>query len=371
MSNSDPKPIRLGLVIGQLTVGGAEGQLGQLVRNLPDECQPTVYSLSSRAAPLRSQLEESGVTVREVAGTGLRRAAALAHALKEDDVDIVHSWLFIANAYAAAAKLLGAPGVLVTSARNCKIQGAFSRAANTVAFRMSRRIVVNSADVKTYVQQVYRAPAARIVVVPNGVDTNRYRPAKFEPVAPHVVTVGRLVRQKNHDLFLRAAAAVRAAVPAVRFTIVGDGPLRSSLEAQCADLGLRDAVVFAGERSDVEALLRSATSFWLTSRWEGMPNVVLEAMASGVPVVATDVSGVRELISPGVQGHVVPSEELEPLVASALSVLAGDDTRAAMRGAARDRAMEFSTDVMVARLVSLYREVRPGAGRVGVAGEVC
>lgn len=356
---------RIGLVIGQLTVGGAEGQLLQVVRRLGPRFEPVVYSLSARPTALRSTLAEQGVAVREVTGKGLVRAARLAAALRADRVAIAHSWLFIANAYVAAAKLAGAPWQLVTSARNCKVQGRFSRIANAVAFRASARIVVNSADVESYIVREYRAPAGRICVIANGVDTERFRPAAAgaDPAPLHVVTVGRLVRQKNHALFLEAARQLLDCGIAARFTIVGDGPLRAELEARAAALGLAAQVTFAGERDDVDAILRTASLFWLTSSWEGMPNVVLEALASGVPVVVTAVSGTRELVESGRQGYIVGLDDAGAIAARSAGILGDPQVRTAMAGAARERALGFSTDAMVAKLEALYDDILGGAGR--------
>lgn len=351
--------VRVGLVIGQLTVGGAEGQLLQVVRNLGHRYDPIVYSLSARPTTMRSALAEQGIPVREIVGNGLTRARRLAAALRDDEIDIAHSWLFIANAFVAAAKLAGGRWHLVTSARNCKVQGWASRVANTVAFRMSERIVVNSVDVERYIRREYRAPSARIRVIANGVDTERFRPADVKTTTdvPHIVTVGRVVRQKNHALFLDAAERLLRSGHDTRFTIVGDGPLRTELQARAASAGIADKVTFAGERQDVNEILRGATLFWLTSLWEGMPNAVLEAMASGVPVIVTEVSGTRELVEPGKQGYIVGCEDAAAFARYSAELLADVPRREAMAAAARERAALFSTDAMVAKLESLYEEI--------------
>jgi len=350
---------RLGLVIGQLTVGGAEVQLLQLVRRLDRRFEPIVYSLSARPTAVRSALADEGITVHEIVGSGLGRARRLAAALRRDGVAIAHSWLFIANAYVAAAKALGGSWQMVTSARNCKVQSLASRLANAAAFRMSARVVVNSVDVEAYIKRQYWAPAERIRVVPNGVDTDHFHPATqpAPSASAHVVTVGRLVKQKNHGLFLRAAAALAGQGADARFTIVGDGPLRGDLERTARELGLGARVTFAGERHDVDAILRSASLFWLTSSWEGMPNAVLEALASGLPVMVTEVSGVRELIEPGKQGFIVGLDDAAALATHSAALLADPSARAAMGIAARARAQLFSTQAMVAKLENLYEEL--------------
>jgi len=352
--------VRLGLVIGQLTVGGAEGQLLELVRGLDPRFEAIVYTLSRQATEVRAALTAEGFIVREVLGRGLSRVRQLRAAMLADKIDIAHSWLFIANAYVAAATLPRAPWQLITSARNCKVQGRASQLANAVAFRLSRRIVVNSSDVESYIAATYGAPRERARIVANGVDTVRFHPlAEIDmETAPHIVTVGRCVKQKDHELFVRAAARLLAQVPEARFTIVGDGPLRAKTEALAAKLGIGARVTFTGERHDVDAILRGATLFWLTSRWEGMPNAVLEALASGVPVVTTAVSGTRELIDSGEQGFIVAVGDETAFVENSLAVLRNPTRRAAMCAAARQRALQFSPERMAASLMAVYDELR-------------
>ncbi len=359
MGSSSGDRTRLGLIIGQLTVGGAEGQLAQLVRQLDRRFEPIVYALSAQPAHVRSTLVERGVEVREITGSPPARAARLASAMRRDRMDVAHSWLFIANAYAAAATAAGRAWPLITSARNCKVQGRFSRLANTFAFRVSRRIVVNSSDVEKYIIATYHAPAERICVVQNGIDTERFHPHAPDDASDHehVVTVGRLVRQKNHRLFLEAAAKLAARRPAVHFTIVGDGAMRDELRRLAEELGIAERVQFAGERTDVEVILRQASVFWLTSLWEGMPNVVLEAMASGVPAVVTDVGGTRELVRDGIEGYIVPSGAIDPFVDHTARILEDRALRLMMSRAARERVAAFSTARMARALEALYDDV--------------
>lgn len=353
------QPVRVGLVVGQLSTGGAEGQLLQASRGLDRRrFVPTVYCLSRQVHPIGPLLQREGVTLRVAPRPGLARVRWLAGQMAADRIDLVHAWLYIANALAWSATRLMKRRTLVTSARNCKVQSRVSQVANCLAFRGSRAIVVNSHDVANYIVRHYRAPRDRIRVVYNGIDIDRFHPVGVAGEAPGpIVTVGRLVGQKNHDLFLRAAAALAQQATAVRFTLVGDGPLRATLEATAHSLGIGERVEFLGERGDIENVLRGASQFWLTSRWEGMPNVVLEAMASGVPVLATDVGGVRELIRDGVDGFVLPADDAVGFARQA-HLLLGDHVRlAAFKAAARARAELFATPRMVEALACLYEEV--------------
>jgi glycosyltransferase involved in cell wall biosynthesis len=359
-ARSEQRVSRVALVIGQLTIGGAEGQLLQVVRGLNARFEPLVISLSEGDGGVRTALAETGVPVHVIGGRGLSRTRKLVETLKAQRVDLVHAWLFIANGYVLGARLLGAPQPIITSARNCKIQGRMSQLANALAFRISESIVVNSSEVEAYIRRHYWAPAGRIRMVHNGVDTERFRPASEDDVAADggavIVTIGRLVHQKNHELFLQAAARLLRVLPQTRFVIVGDGPLRHALRARAEALGVAGAVTFSGESSEVDSILRRATLLWLTSRWEGMPNVVLEALASGVPVVATDVGGTRELIRCGEDGFIVPSGGVEEFVQRTLLLLRDPRQLARFRGAARRRALEFSTERMIASLSKVYEE---------------
>jgi glycosyltransferase involved in cell wall biosynthesis len=344
------------MVIGQLSTGGAEGQLQALCAGLDAaSARPVVYCLSPRTEPYGPALERAGITVRVLGGGRLGRVRALRAALAADRIDVVHAWLFIANAFAWAATRCGGPP-LVTTARNCKRSGALLDLLNRRAFAASDAILVNSRQVADYIGTVYGAPAQRITVVYNAIDLDRFQPPAAPRPAhpPRVVMVGRLVQQKNPQLFVAAAAALRQRLPAVRFRLVGDGPLRPAVERAAAAAGLGDALELAGERRDVPALLQDADLFWLTSDWEGLPNAVLEAMAAGLPVVATDVGGTAELLDAGVEGYVVDAGDREALVARSLEILGDPQRLAQMRHAARARAAQFSRAAMVEATCAVY-----------------
>jgi glycosyltransferase involved in cell wall biosynthesis len=350
--------MRLGLVIGQLTAGGAEGQLLLLCRGLDRAlATPIVYCLSDRTEPYGPLIEAAGVPLRIISGGRLIRVLKLRQWLHSDRIDVVHAWLFIANAYAWLANR-GAGRPLVTSARNCKRQGRTLGWLNRRAFAASEAIVANSLQVAEYIEHEYEAPRSRIRVIYNGIDSERFHPGERNGARDPglIVGIGRLVEQKNHALFLKAAARLAQDLNTARFVIVGDGPLRPALEMQARSLGIADRVTFTGERRDVEAVLRSASLFWLTSRWEGMPNVVLEAMASGVPAIATDVGGTRELIRSGVDGFVVPEGDIESFVARSRELLRDEARWRQFAAAARARAEDSCSARMVAAMSQLYEE---------------
>jgi glycosyltransferase involved in cell wall biosynthesis len=184
-----------------------------------------------------------------------------------------------------------------------------------------------------------------------------------DPGRPVVGLVGRLVPEKGVDVFLRAAALVSAVVPQARFLVVGDGPLRPDLEHRAAVLGLAGAVTFTGYRSDAPRLLAGLDVLAVPSRSDGSPLVVCEAMAAGVPVVASRVGGLPDLVEDGGSGLLVRPGEAEDLARALVSLLL--DPEAARRLGARGRRLAAgrSHERLVDRMTQLYTDVAGAAVR--------
>jgi glycosyltransferase involved in cell wall biosynthesis len=211
-----------------------------------------------------------------------------------------------------------------------------------------------------YAAEYYRARPATVRVVYNGVDTERFRARSGASTSngaqsPLIGTVGRIEKQKNLDVFLAAASCVVRRYPAARFEIVGEGSERSRLEAVVRERGLESNVRFGGTTEDVEAFLRELDQFWLTSDWEGTPNVVLEAMASGCPVIATRVGGTTELIEDGRTGFLVDRGDDMTICSIALSLIAEPALARRIGNQAADAVGErFSLAAMAARTAAVY-----------------
>jgi glycosyltransferase involved in cell wall biosynthesis len=228
------------------------------------------------------------------------------------------------------------------------------------AVRRSDAIICNSSEMARFATEYYRAPRERVRVVYNGVDTARFAEFRKGTRAhgPVIGTVGRLERQKNLDVFLEAAECFRRSEPAARFEIVGEGSERPRLERRVGELGLADSVSFKGTTDDVPGFFSRLDQFWLTSDWEGTPNVVLEAMAAGVPVVATRVGGTPELVEDGCTGVLVPPSDATAVCCAAIALAADPERAARIGGAARNTVLEnFSLQRMAERTASVYRFV--------------
>src|SRR5207342_1431724 len=175
-------------------------------------------------------------------------------------------------------------------------------------------------------------------VIPNGVPLERFALPRA-PVRGRILMVGRLAPPKRPDLALLALAAVRAEIPEAELQVVGDGPLRADAEQLAAQLGVVGAVRFLGYREDVPTLLAEAECALLASDYEGCPLAVVEAMAAGVAVVATEAGGVAELVEAGRTGALGTHGDAEALAAALANVLA-DPERAAELGAEGRRVAE-------------------------------
>jgi sugar transferase (PEP-CTERM/EpsH1 system associated) len=248
-----------------------------------------------------------------------------------------------------------------------------------------QQYVALSRQIETYLQQGVGVPAARIAHICNGVDMARFsvpdataRPsplhtAPFARDGAFVVgTVGRLQAVKDQSLLVRAVARALAQQPAararMRLVIVGDGPLRGPLQRAIEAAGLGDVAWLAGEQADVPAWLRAFDLFALPSRSEGISNTILEAMACGLPVVATRVGGNAELVDAPVTGVLVPAGD-EAALADALLAALADPARARAQGAAGRLRVEqrFSLDAMVASYEAMYERLLARRGVPAVA----
>jgi glycosyltransferase involved in cell wall biosynthesis len=221
-------------------------------------------------------------------------------------------------------------------------------------------VTVSRANAR-YIQQTFGIPATHLSVIPCGIDTDRFHPAcDPRPEPPRILCVARLVAVKNHELLFRACALLRNRGRKFRCVLVGDGALRGQLETLRAELDLNDIVEMAGVAAEVEVLghWRRAAIGVLASVSEGMPIALMEAAACGVPVVATAVGGVPELVADGLTGLLVPTGDVSALAAALERLLIEPETAGVMGRAARHRAEElFSVQRHVDALLALWNEV--------------
>jgi glycosyltransferase involved in cell wall biosynthesis len=326
-------------VMARMAPSGTEFQLIGMLRAARNRhWQPTLCVLYP-GFPLAEEVRGNGIAVVELEGHSrvhADRFRALRRLTRSGQFDVVHTSLWGAGVFGRSA-LIGPhrPAVVMSERRVEDFRSPGRRLVDVGLARITDEWIGNSADVCDFIVRAHRAAADRVHLVRNGVDTAVFHPAAHRrrgDGAPRIGAVGRLIHQKGYDVLLAALPRVLAERD-VEVVIVGEGELRTDLERQAIGL----PVEFVGalpEREAVAEFLRGLDLFVMPSRYEGLPNAVLEAMACGVPVVATDVAGMREAVGPEVE--LVPSEHPDALARAILTEL-GHPTA---RGVASTRSFD-------------------------------
>jgi glycosyltransferase involved in cell wall biosynthesis len=366
-------PLRVALVIGQLHAGGSERQLAELALGMRGgSCAPFVYCLSEDTEPFGPLLQKAGVPLRVLKRRHSfepLRVIALARFLREDRIDVVLSFAQPENLYSYLALLLYRRAYFLASCRSSdQPESSLHNRVNGFVYRRSGRMVVNSRFGAESAIRNYHVSADRIEVIPNGIDPARFEYADGQEearrglglpaAAPVAGLAGRLNAEKRVDLFLEAARRVAPKLPECRFLVVGPGQLMDRMKKLATEMGLDSKVLFTGERNDMGRVLSAMDLLVLSSDFEGLPNVVMEAMAAGRPVVATDLGGCRELIAEGSTGFLVPLGDPQALAEKMTQVLSLPDRGRSLGAAGSDRIRsEFSIAAMVRRYEELFLRV--------------
>jgi glycosyltransferase involved in cell wall biosynthesis len=389
-----------------LEVGGAQETVRMLAKYLPRAGCGTVVGTFADG-PLRSEIAELGVRVEVLperrhsivapgrfAAEAVRLRRALVRLLWAHHVDVVLTKglgtldFLVMTLRLGTGSHVSRPQVWWTiensvfMVREEHLDGHAwllrpKQVAHRLLYRAGARLVngviaVSDETARSFREQV-GTTSDRVVVVCNAVDTERY-PASIDRDSvrarlgfgprDHVMTmVGTFKRQKGHTYLVDAAAAVAGRLPHLHILLVGDGELAGTIRAQVAAHGLDGRAHLLATRRDVPELLAASDSFVLPSLWEGLPVALVEAMASRLPVIATDVSGTNQVMEAGVTGWIVPPADVDAL-AKAITELVSDPARAAaMADAAAARAAAFSAQAQAERLTSLFRRGGPATQR--------
>jgi len=368
--------IRIVHLVSTLGIGGQEMVILSLVRHMDrSRFTPVVFALSE-SGPLAERITGLGVDVEVIGNPGMSRWAkvrSLNTRLRAQRVDILHTHNPSPHQYGAAARLLGGVPALIHTkhGRNVLLSRA-GQWAELVAGRLSDLIVPVSSDAAEVARQVERVPAHKLRVIRNGIAIDGAPVAHVLPEGrpPRAIHVARLNHIKDQVTLLRATRRVADQVPGFTLEIVGDGEMREPLHALARDLRLDDVVHFLGMRDDIPALLANADLFVLPSLSEGVAITLLEAMVAGLPVVASDVGGNREVVVPSLTGLLCPAGDTEALADAILETIS-DPVRARAWGrAGRDRAArEFNILRTVAAYEAAYQEIvsRKQPRRTGIS----
>jgi len=366
------RPIRVVHVIAQIGVGGAEKQLRELVvhSNADLVNHQVLYYSDSLDTEEFKFYNEAGISLARVPRDKhhpFRFLRDLAAAIRHRRPDIVHCWLTGASFWGRLAALRAGVRRIVVAFRAAEVEQAL--ALRTLEWLTKQRVchLANSRGCANSVAKTLRLPPERFRVIPNGIDIRRFSPRDDRDQLLRelglsndhklVVSVGRLTAAKNYPMLLRIAQRSKGRLP-VRFLIVGHGERETELRAMANDLGVTDIVYFLGLRHDVARILKAADIFCFCSLREGFPNALLEAMATGLPIVTTCFAGADELIEDGANGRLIRMND-DAVGYDAIKAYLDDPSLAQrMANNARRTAGErFSMERMVNSTTALYAEL--------------
>jgi glycosyltransferase involved in cell wall biosynthesis len=352
-------------------IGGMERMIMDLCRYTdPSKFRFTVLCLSVRG-PLADQLEAEGVPViyceNQTRIGKYLRGLELGRILKEQQADILHTHnttAFIDGLI--GARIAGVPVMVHTDhCKNYPIEWRWTVAEN-LASRFVDRVVAVSHHTKDELIRYEKIADSKVSVIHNGINPRLTRSGSLEAIRQElglragqlvVGTIGRLEPQKGLDLFLDAIPSVARDCPDVRFLIVGGGSLEQELKAQAARLGITDRVIFTGWRNDAIDVMQLLDCFVSTSNFEGLPMVMLEAMAFAKPLVATGVGGVPEIVETGFNGVTIDGRDPAVLASALTRVIRDDVFRKRLGQNSRARYEErFTAQVMAASYQQIYEQ---------------
>jgi glycosyltransferase involved in cell wall biosynthesis len=363
-------PLPLAVVLTSFDPGGTERQMIELVRRL-DSARWQVHVACFRArGAWFGRVAEAAASVAEFPVHSLRHPSTVqqmrsfAGWCRDLRIAVVHAAELYANIFALPAAALARVPVRVGNRRELNPDKTQAQiATQRAAYAFAHKVVANSQAAADRLL-LERVPQEKIAVIPNGLNLQQFKPRQARSPLRKVIVVANLRAEKGHDVLVDAAAIVGRRFPDATFEIVGDGPERARLVARAREAGVAGVCTFLGHRDDVPARLGASDIFVLPSRSEAFPNAVLEAMATGLPVVASGVGGILELVDDGRTGLLVPSDDPAALADRLCGLMANPSLGATLGGAARAEVEgHYSFDRMVSAFDQLYAsELEAGRG---------
>jgi len=362
-------------IIGQLGIGGAERQLFLLLKGLNSRYSFIVVSYDEKRLDYMADLQSLGVDVKIIPKrsglTGrLKFFIELRNLIRIIDPDIIQTWLRSANFWGRFACLVsGKRGSVIASIRNVgeADKKILEKLGERFLAKKTDLIIANTTAAKNAMVR-NKISQQKIRVIHNGIDPKiYYLTANKEQIRQElslpqhkllIGTVGRMEPQKNHTMFVEVARKILGKRSNVHFVMIGDGELRRDIEGLISRYGLSEVFTLTGQRQDVPRLLKALDIFVLTSLWEGLPNVIMEAMCARLPVISTNVGGVSELITDGENGFLVYPTDVESMV-NALERLIDDSNLCLKFGIAGYKIIEkkFSIDQMCKATSEIYDDL--------------
>lgn len=352
-------------IIGQLGIGGAEKQLYKLIRNINKNCfDPIVISLSS-GGYWKDRISTLGIPLYELerkSNFEIKRLFKVYEILKRHKPDIIHGYDFSSNTYGRIAAILAGVNIKIASERNIVEIGEFKTKNQLNIDKLlsffSDAIICNSQNAADSLIDIYHFDKQKVLHIYNGIDISNLIPKKKKNQNELIVgTVGRLVPQKRHTLFLDVAKRLAETHKNIniKFKIVGGGELFSHLEEYAKRLQIFDKIEFMGERTNVSEILESVDIFLMTSNHEGLSNAIMEAMVKRIPVIASNVGGNRELVEDKKTGFIINNFNIDSFVEPISHMINNPDQMILFGEEGFKRIRDnFSTSNMVKKTEDLY-----------------
>lgn len=371
-SPADPA-LKVLLLVTDLSYGGTPRAVQQLALGLVSRGHEVRVASLLSGGGVAEELVSAGIPVvaLDADRRGIARAAlSFFKLLRRERVDVLHAFLFHSNLIGrVVGRLAGVPAVIVSERSVESGKTSWRLWADRLTWRLADCWTANSREVARVLEQRERIVASRITVIPNGVDVAHFsqqvNPTAFRTQCDLmsgdrvVVCVGRLDKLKGQATLLEALRIVADEEPTSRLCFVGEGALRQALERQAAELRLMGRVCFAGSLADVRPALAVADLVVLPSTDEGLPGIVLEAFAAGVPVVATAVGGTPELVEHEHTGLLVAARDPAAMAAAIVRLMRDAGLRHRLSQSAREFVQHLSVDRMVGTTEHLYQRLCP------------
>jgi glycosyltransferase involved in cell wall biosynthesis len=369
----NPRKINILQLVNGFAIGGAERKLLDLVRSLDRNKYRIVICSVGQGGPLQKEFEKLGlkvVVLPKKFAFDFSLIFKVARLMRKERIEIVQTTLLYADLIGAlAAKLAGVPIVIswetVSHGTNDSLR---TKSRHKLGYRFAMkfvdRIVAVSDETRMSIIDKRKVFPEKVMTIHYGVDLNKYKQSNgfvdrkklgIPEDAPIVGVVARLEEIKGHHYFIRAASEIINKFPKVNCVLVGDGSLRESLEKEVKKLGLESNFHFLGFRNDIQNLLNVFDIFVLPSISEGLPNVILEAMACKKPVVATSVGGIPEAVVHGITGFLVPVKNPASMAQAVVRLLENKKFLIEMGQKGRQRVEEeYSLDKEISEFENLY-----------------
>ncbi len=348
-----------------LKTGGLERLLADIARHHDEGCTPEFLALTE-VGRFAEIIRDAGCTVHRLNPSGrFGQLKQMVQLFRRGQYDVVHTHNTYPHLYASiAARLAGVPVVVNTRHGQRAGHGWKSRTQFRWASHLVNRIIAVSDDAARLCVNADGVKPRKVIRIWNGIDIDDFQ--FTGPVtSPVAISVARLSAEKDFQSLLQAMAIAVREVPDLKLKLVGDGPERLRLEQLTDELKLRDHVEFLGERKDVPELLSQAGFFVTASLTEGISLTLLEAMAVGLPVVATSVGGNSEIVDPALTGRLVPPADPKQLAAAIVAMCHEKAQWPEMGKAGRKRVEEhFEVRRMVSDYEDLYRQLLKDVSRI-------